>query len=61
MLLERRKTTWARISPKLKSLAAEDYGKRDTNLFGSGFMEKASKRMQAYKTIAKVASGHSKG
>ena len=52
---ERRKVAWARINPKLKSLAEEDYGKRDGNLFGPGFLEKASKRLERDKTIAKVS------
>ena len=33
---------WSRI--KLKSLATEEYQERDANLFGPGFLEKASKR-----------------
>ena len=37
--LERRKIAWARINPKLKSLASEDYGKNETNLFGPGLTE----------------------
>ena len=60
IFLERRKIAWSRINPKLKSLASEDYDKRDTNLFGPDFMEKASKRIEADKTIAKVA-GSNKG
>ena len=44
----------------MKSLASEDYDKRETNLFGLGFMEKTSKRIEADKTIANVA-GASKG
>lgn len=34
---ERRKIAWTRINPKLKSLATEEYEKRETNLFGPGF------------------------
>ena len=59
--LEKRKIAWARINPQLKSLASEEYyDKRETNLFGPGFMEKASKRIEADKTIAKVVNA-SKG
>ena len=54
--LERRKIAWARINPKLKSLASEEYDNRDTNLFGPCFMGKASKRIEADKIIAKVAN-----
>ena len=41
--LEWRKIAWSRLNPKLKSLATEDYTGRETNLFGPGFLEKASK------------------
>ncbi len=40
--LERRKIAWSKLYPKLKSLANEDYDKRKTQLFGPGFLEKAS-------------------
>ena len=36
----------------LKALATEEYEKRETNLFGLGFLEKASKRLEAEKTLA---------
>ena len=52
--VERRKIAWARINPKMKSLTTEDYEKRETKLFGPGFLEKASKRMEANKTMARV-------
>jgi len=52
---ERRKIAWTRINPKLKSLAEEDYGKREGNLFGPGFLEKASRRLEVDKTIRKVS------
>jgi len=48
--LERRKIAWSRINPKLKALATEEYEKRKTNLFGPGFLEKASKRLEAERT-----------
>ena len=52
---ERRRVAWGKINPKLKSLANEEYAKRETNLFGPGFLEKASKRIEAEKTMSKVA------
>ena len=53
--LERRKIAWSRFNPKLKSLANEEYEKRKTSLFGPGFLEKASKRIEASKTLDKVS------
>ena len=52
---ERRKIAWSRINSKLKSLADENYGKREDNLFGPGFLEKASKKLEVDKTIRKVS------
>ena len=52
---ERRKIAWTRINPKLKSLATEEYEKRESNLFGPGFLEKASKRIESERTLSKVA------
>ena len=54
--LERRKIAWSRINPKLKSLALEEYGERDSELFGPGFLEKASKRLEVEKTLDKVSN-----
>ena len=54
--LERRKIAWSRLNPKLKSLATEDYAGREANLFGPGFLEKASKRLEVEKTLAKVSN-----
>ena len=54
--VERRRIAWSRLNPKLKSLVSEDYEKRETNLFGPGFLEKASKRLEVDKTLAKVTS-----
>lgn len=48
---ERRKIAWAKINPKLKSLAEEDYSKRESNLFRPGFLELASKRLEMDKTM----------
>ena len=53
---ERRKITWARINPRLKDLATEEYKERDTNLFGPSFLEKASKRIEVEKTLSKVSN-----
>ena len=58
---ERRKIAWTRINPKLKSLATEEYEKRETNLFGPGFLEKASKRIEVDKTMEKVSTPSHKG
>lgn len=52
--VERRKTAWARINPTLKSLANEEYDRQEGNLFGPGFLEKASRKIEAEKAIAKV-------
>ena len=53
--LERRKIAWSRINPKLKSLASEEYSERESNLFGPGFLEKASKRLEVEKALDKVS------
>ena len=53
--LERRKIAWSRFNPKLKSLASEEYEKRKTSLLGPGFLEKASKKIEASKTLDKVS------
>jgi len=58
--LERRKIAWSRINPTLKALATEEYEKRETNLFGPGFLEKASKRLEAEKTLNKVSGQSNK-
>lgn len=55
LTLERdRRVAWAKINPKLKSLAEGDYSKRESSLFGPGFLEKATKRVEADKALAKV-------
>ena len=53
--LERRKIAWTRINPRLKSLATEEYAKRESNLFGPGFLEKASKKLESEKALSRVA------
>ena len=52
--IERRKIAWARVNPKLRTLGSEEYEKRGTDLFGPGFLEKASKRLEVEKTLSKV-------
>jgi len=52
--VERRKVAWARINPSLKALVTEEYEKREGNLFGPGFLDKASKRIDIEKAMAKV-------
>ena len=54
--LERRKIAWARINPNLKALATESYEKREDQIFGPGFLEKASKKIETQKALAKVSS-----
>jgi len=56
--IERRKIVWAKMNPKLRSLGLEEYGERGTDLFGPGFYEKASKRLEVEKTLAKVTKSH---
>ena len=53
---ERRKIAMGKINPKLKSLAEEDYSTRESALFGPGFLEMASKRIELDKTMSKVAA-----
>ena len=52
--VERHKVAWGKINPKLRNLAIADYGERKSNLFGPGFLEKAS-RLETEKTLAKVS------
>ena len=47
--MERRKIAWSRINPKWKSLASENYEGNESNLFGPGFLEKASKCLEVEK------------
>ena len=54
--LEQRKIAWGKINPSLKSLASEDYEKREDQLFGPGFLEKASKKIETQKAPAKVST-----
>ena len=44
------------MNPKLRSLGFEDYDERGMDLFGRGFLEKASKRIEVEKTLAKVTT-----
>jgi len=52
--IERQRFAWNRINPTLKSLAVESYGNCKRNLFGPRFLEKASKKLDAGKAMAKV-------
>ena len=49
--IERRKIAWGRIKLSLKTLNYENW---KDNLFGPGFLEKAAKKMDTDKTLAKV-------
>ena len=52
--IERRKIAWGRINPSMKTLAKETYDNRKNNLFGPRFLEKALKKIDADKALAKV-------
>ena len=56
MNVEQRKLAWARINPSLKPLAEEKYEKCDGKLFGPTFLEKASKKLEADKALAKFST-----
>ena len=58
---ERRKIAWSRINPQLKTLATEEYDKRQSNLFGPWFLEKATKRLEIEKALSKVTSMQGRG
>ena len=45
----------------MKALATENYEKRETNLFGPTFMEKATKRVEANKALEKVTGSTPQG
>jgi len=55
---ERRKVAWSRINPSTVGLLQEEKEK-DSTLFGGGFLERAAKRMEDEKAIAKVTGGAS--
>ena len=42
------------MNPKLRSLGSEDYDERGMDLFQRFFLEKASRRIEVEKTLAKV-------
>ena len=54
--LERRRIAWRSINPSLKSLVLEEYEKREDQLFGPGFLEKASKKLETQKALVKVSA-----
>jgi len=52
---ERRKVTWSRVNPSIVDLLPEDgEEEKESTLLGGGFLERASKRMEDEKTLAKV-------
>ena len=53
---ERMKVAWSRINPSTLGLLQEDTeeDKEENTLFGSGFLERAAKRMEEEKALAKV-------
>ena len=53
--LERRRIACPGINPKLKPIAAEEFADRKDQLFGPGFLEKASKKLEVDKALEKVA------
>lgn len=55
MVTTERRIAWTRLNSGLNNLAVEEYEKREANLFRPGFLEKASKRLESDKTLAKVA------
>jgi len=52
-ILGTKKDCLGQINPELKLLALEDYKDK---LFGPGFLEKASKKLETDKALAKVAA-----
>ena len=52
--LERLRIACTRINPKLKPIATEEFADRKDQLFGPGFLEKASKKLEADKALHKV-------
>ena len=52
--LERHRISCTRINPKLKPIATEEFADRKDQLFGPGFLEKASKKLEADKALHKV-------
>ena len=54
--MECRKIAWARINPKFKSVASGEYAELESDLFGPGFLEKASKRLEVEKQLEKVST-----
>ena len=52
--MERHKLVWAKMNPKLRSVGSEEYSKRGTNMFGLGFLEKASKSLRSRKPLQRL-------
>ena len=53
---ERRRVAWSRTNPATNSLPdiSEETKGKETTLFGAGFLERASKRLEEEKALAKV-------
>lgn len=53
---ERRQISWSRLNPLVKDITMEEdgKGKKGVTLFGGGFMEKATKRIEDEKALSKV-------
>ena len=56
---ERRQISWSRLNPLIKDFYLEEEGKdkKGTTLFGGGFLEKATKKVEEDKALAKVTGG----
>lgn len=56
MSVKRRKLACPRINPSSKPLEEEKYEKCDGKLVGPTFLEKASKKLEVDKALAKVSN-----
>ena len=56
---ERRRVAWSRVNPSIGALPEDTEESQDkvkeTTLFGGGFLERATKRIEEQKALAKVA------
>ena len=59
--IEHCKVAWAKMNPKLRNLGAESYEKRGTDLFGPGFLEKASKRIEVEDRVVRTGQAQVSG
>jgi len=53
---ERRQIAWSRLNPVIKDISLEDKKEKSATLFGDSFMEKAAKRIEEEKTLAKFTN-----